>query len=136
TSKNWTKDEDNLLTQAVYLHGHPSPRWEAVAQVVGTRDFKQCLQRWKALDPAMRRGRFTAAEDEALDHAHEQFGDRWSEVAAVVVGRSDMQCRERYVNQQAEERQQAPWSQAHDEALANLVRQFGPQWSVIAASLP
>ncbi|KNE55912.1 hypothetical protein AMAG_01769 [Allomyces macrogynus ATCC 38327] len=90
----FTPAEDDLLHQAVHIHG--PDQWTAVAELLGKRDAKQCLQRWKAQDLAIRRGRFTRDEDAALRAAVTQCGEKWSDVARLVLGRTDMQCRERY----------------------------------------
>ncbi|KAI9173218.1 hypothetical protein H9P43_007349 [Blastocladiella emersonii ATCC 22665] len=143
--KPWTRDEDHLLLQSVGIYG--TTLWAYVAQDVGTRDPKQCLQRWKAIDPSTRRGRWSAAEEAALAYAHATFGDKWAEVARHVPGRTDMQCRERAVGRRHLEEAVAArggeaaggaagdWTPDEDRRLLALVREHGPQWSVIANAL-
>jgi hypothetical protein len=96
--KKWTKTEDRLLAQVVRSLG---PRnWQQVAHMVGDRTGSQCLQRWtKALDPAIRRTRWTEEEDDVLRNAVEVYGHgNWTKVQKHIPGRTDMQCRERWVN--------------------------------------
>lgn len=98
TKKKWTKSEDRVLTQAVKQLG---PRnWQQVAHMLGDRTGGQCLQRWtKALDPAIRRSRWSTEEDEVLKNAVEVYGlGNWTKVQQHIPGRTDMQCRERWVN--------------------------------------
>ncbi|GMH76416.1 hypothetical protein TrLO_g6510, partial [Triparma laevis f. longispina] len=46
----WTKEEDNLLRQAVAKCKESN--WKDIAAMVGTRNHMQCLQRWmKVLTP-------------------------------------------------------------------------------------
>ena len=46
----WTKEEDNLLKQAVAKCKESN--WKDIAAMVGTRNHMQCLQRWmKVLTP-------------------------------------------------------------------------------------
>lgn len=46
----------------------------------------------------IRKGRWAAEEDEALRSAVESCGMTWKIVAQRVKGRTDAQCRERWVN--------------------------------------
>jgi hypothetical protein len=128
----WGSQEDDLLRQAVDALGHSS--WVEVAEIVSTRDSKQCLQRWKAIDPSIRRGRFTADEDDSLLEAHKCFGEKWCDVAKCVIGRSDMQCRERYFNhfKHNDPSHLSPLSEQEIEVLKRLVNQHGPSWSFIS----
>jgi hypothetical protein len=51
------------------------------------------------LDPAIRRTRWTEEEDDVLRNAVEVYGHgNWTKVQKHIPGRTDMQCRERWVN--------------------------------------
>jgi hypothetical protein len=94
----WTKSEDRLLARVVKQLG---PRnWQQVAHILGDRTGSQCLQRWtKALDPAIKRSRWAQEEDDVLKNAVEVYGlGNWTKVQKHIPGRTDMQCRERWVN--------------------------------------
>lgn len=70
----------------------------AVARLVG-RHSNQCINRWtKSLRPGMKKGKWSAEEDDALKAAVESCGMVWKLVAPRVKGRTDAQCRERWVN--------------------------------------
>lgn len=69
-----------------------------VAYHVG-RHSNQCINRWsKSLRPAIVRGKWTLAEDALLLAAVTACGPSWKHVEARVKGRTDAQCRERWVN--------------------------------------
>jgi myb proto-oncogene protein len=62
TRKDWTKEEDKLLREAVAVYGESS--WQLVAEYVGERTGQQCLFRWtKSIDPRLKKGRWSAKED-------------------------------------------------------------------------
>ncbi len=90
----WTKLEDEKLTEATIKYRESN--WKAISKEVGTKDYTQCLQRWKrALKPNLRKGRWTIGED-ALLVALISWGHlSWVEMAKRIVGRSSKQVRRR-----------------------------------------
>ncbi|KAK7249173.1 hypothetical protein SO694_00045252 [Aureococcus anophagefferens] len=70
-------------------------KWSAVAELIGTRNAKQCRERWHyQLNPEIKKGRWTAEEDaliSALPHGE------WARVrVAPLPGRTDMAIKNRY----------------------------------------
>ncbi|KAM3588954.1 hypothetical protein VKS41_001382 [Umbelopsis sp. WA50703] len=134
--KKWTKSEDRLLTQAVKQLG--SRNWQQVAYMLGDRTGSQCLQRWtKALDPAIRRSRWSAEEDEVLKNAVEVYGlGNWTKVQQHIPGRTDMQCRERWVNILDPALDHSKLNAEELEKLKDLVKEQGPKWSILVQHFP
>ncbi|KAJ3068112.1 Myb-like DNA-binding domain protein, partial [Quaeritorhiza haematococci] len=93
---NWTVKEDMHLKVAVEKLG--AGNWKYVAKAVPGRTAKQCRARWTlCVNPDIRRGVWTAAEDEALVAAVQQYGEgKWIEIADTIQGRTGLQCRERW----------------------------------------
>jgi hypothetical protein len=94
----WTIFEDLRLLVAVARFGAKDWRW--IASFLGAgRSPSQCNQRWcRALDPAISHRRWEDEEDRKLLRAVEVLGKTsWCQVAKIVSGRTDLQCRYRYL---------------------------------------
>nr|CAG8440457.1 11407_t:CDS:2 [Entrophospora candida] len=102
----WTPEEDSLLKEAVgeYLNlldsdGHPQPiPWNKIAQRIPHRTGIQCQARWsEALDPSVRKGKWSPDEDEILKDGVRRYGRCWIRIAELIDGRTQRQCRTRWV---------------------------------------
>jgi hypothetical protein len=94
----WTDVEDVRLLVAVSRYG--AKDWRAIADFVGSgRTSSQCNQRWcRALDPAISHRPWNDADDTCLLRAVEVLGrSSWCQVAQILTGRTDLQCRYRYL---------------------------------------
>ena len=80
----WHADEDAILAELVAAHGKKA--WTLVAkQLGGGRNGKQCRERWhNHLDPDVKKGAWSVAEDEILRKNHHKFGNRWARIAEVT----------------------------------------------------
>jgi myb proto-oncogene protein len=99
----WTEEEDIKLKDAVQMHG--SNNWGAIATLVLGRTKKNCWERWhNSLNPSItlpagRRGSWTVLEDNKLKDAVQAHGGKnWGAIAALVPGRTQSQCRNRWHN--------------------------------------
>lgn len=80
----WHAGEDARLAELVSEHGKKS--WTLVAKHLGGgRNGKQCRERWhNHLDPDVKKGMWSVAEDEILRENHHKFGNRWARIAEVT----------------------------------------------------
>jgi hypothetical protein len=94
----WTGAEDLRLLVAVARFG--ARDWRTIALFVGAgRSRSQCNQRWcRAIDPSISRRSWSDRDDERLLKAVAQLGtSSWCRIAKSVGGRTDLQCRYRYI---------------------------------------
>ncbi|KAF9396680.1 Myb-like DNA-binding domain protein [Mortierella sp. AD011] len=130
----WTPEENSILTEAVRLFGEQN--WQRISNCVETRSPAQCIHHWtKSLNPVIRRGRWLEEEDGALRAAIEVYGTtRWVKIQQHILGRTDVQCRERYMNVLSPDVKSGPWTVAESEKLKELVETHGDKkWALIAS---
>uniref|UniRef100_A0A1I8EGF0 Myb-like DNA-binding domain-containing protein n=1 Tax=Wuchereria bancrofti TaxID=6293 RepID=A0A1I8EGF0_WUCBA len=138
--RSWTKEEDaQLMTLAHCMQVNGKMNWEKIAHFMEERSRQQCTIRYRrALDTDIKFGRWDASEDVLLTCSVSRFGTKdWIKVASCVPGRSDSQCRDRWVNVLDKSIKAEPWSVDEDEKLLEGVKIFGKgEWSRISTMLP
>ncbi|KAK3002125.1 hypothetical protein RJ639_022217 [Escallonia herrerae] len=90
----WTAEEDEKLMKYIQAHGEGSWRSlskNAVMVFEGLlRCGKSCRLRWiNYLKGDLKRGNFTAEEEETIVNLHTSLGNRWSVIASHLPGRTD-----------------------------------------------
>ncbi|KAI5188719.1 transcriptional activator Myb [Nematocida sp. AWRm77] len=84
----WTRDEDEKLKVLVKAFG--PKRWTYIAKKLGGRVGKQCRERWhNHLDPNIIKTPFTSEEDQLILTLHSRYGNKWSDIAKHLPGRTD-----------------------------------------------
>ncbi|KAM0679596.1 Myb- protein B [Glugoides intestinalis] len=84
----WSREEDEKLRKLVEKY---SPKnWSYLAKIMGTRQGKQCRERWhNHLNPEIKKTPFTREEDRMIVQLHMKYGNKWSEIAKHLPGRTD-----------------------------------------------
>lgn len=85
----WSLQEDNKLIKYMLTNGEGC--WSDLARNAGLqRCGKSCRLRWiNYLRPDLKRGAFSPQEEELIIHLHSLLGNRWSQIAARLPGRTD-----------------------------------------------
>ncbi|KAL6034282.1 hypothetical protein STEG23_015024, partial [Scotinomys teguina] len=138
--KEWTEEEDHMLTQLVQEMrvGNHIPYRKIVYFMEG-RDSMQLIYRWtKSLDPSLKRGSWAPEEDAKLLQAVAKYGAQdWFKIREEVPGRSDAQCRDRYIRRLHFSLKKGRWSAKEEEQLTQLIDKYGVgHWARIASELP
>ncbi|XP_051210116.1 myb-related protein Hv33 [Lolium perenne] len=85
----WSPEEDEKLYNHIIRHGVGC--WSSVPRLAGLhRCGKSCRLRWiNYLRPDLKRGSFSAQEEDHIVALHEILGNRWSQIASHLPGRTD-----------------------------------------------
>ncbi|KAF4359389.1 hypothetical protein F8388_009800 [Cannabis sativa] len=85
----WSPEEDEKLLNYITKHGHGC--WSSVPKLAGLqRCGKSCRLRWiNYLRPDLKRGPFSQQEENLIIELHAVLGNRWSQIAAQLPGRTD-----------------------------------------------
>ncbi|XP_057736733.1 transcription factor MYB61-like [Arachis stenosperma] len=85
----WSPEEDEKLLNYITNHGHGC--WSSVPKLAGLqRCGKSCRLRWiNYLRPDLKRGAFSQEEEDLIIELHAVLGNRWSQIAARLPGRTD-----------------------------------------------
>ncbi|KAF2318001.1 hypothetical protein GH714_041328 [Hevea brasiliensis] len=85
----WTADEDHKLV--AYIQEHGEGGWRTLPQKAGLqRCGKSCRLRWaNYLRPDIKRGEFSAEEEQKIIELHASLGNRWSAIARHLPKRTD-----------------------------------------------
>ena len=96
----------------------------------------QCQTRYvRSVDPGIKRGPWSPEEDDRLRKAVAAFKNSWIDVAGVLSGRTNDQCRERWGEISADRGWKGDWSPEEDQMLLDLAKQLGNKWKAIGARI-
>lgn len=85
----WSPEEDDKLVNHIAKYGHGC--WSSVPKLAGLeRCGKSCRLRWiNYLRPDLKRGAFSQEEEDLIIHLHSMMGNKWSQIASQLPGRTD-----------------------------------------------
>ncbi|KAJ1548059.1 hypothetical protein HK096_006106 [Nowakowskiella sp. JEL0078] len=132
----WKKEEDMVLlktyqdcmkelkdTDREGLEDYCFP-WNVVAEKIPGRTQVQCIARYQeALDPRVKKGRWSDDEDDILRTGFEKYGCCWVKIANLISGRTQRQCRTRWLQLHQKKRGHIRSSQElkYDEECESVV---------------
>ncbi|KAF8704007.1 hypothetical protein HU200_031490 [Digitaria exilis] len=85
----WSPEEDEKLRDYILRYGHGC--WSALPGKAGLqRNGKSCRLRWiNYLRPGLKHGTFSLEEEETVMSLHAKMGNKWSQIARHLPGRTD-----------------------------------------------
>lgn len=103
TRHTWSVEEDDALVGIVQVRG---PRnWNIIAKALNSalygsmpiRQGKQCRERWfNHLSPSLKKASWRASEDVYILTTQLELGNRWSEIAKGLEGRTENSVKNRW----------------------------------------
>lgn len=109
-----------------------------VARVVSPdATAQQCQNRYqRSLDPTLKRGPWSPAEDAKLHLAVSAYGNSWVDVAAMMEGRSNEQCRDRWNERLDPKINRDTWKEEEDGLLMDAVKELGEgKWKAVSEKM-
>ncbi|XAR56028.1 hypothetical protein NMG60_11036309 [Bertholletia excelsa] len=92
---SWSQEEDDILREQIRIHG--TENWAIIASKFKDKTTRQCRRRWYSyLNSEFKKGGWSPEEDMLLCEAQKIFGNRWTEIAKVVAGRTDNAVKNRF----------------------------------------
>ena len=95
-SKNWTKDEDKILTKLAFLLNQKS--WIQIAKEFPNITAAQCRARCKRIRPSIIKGTWSKEEDDLILFLEQKNGKNWALISKFMTTRNGKQIRDRFLN--------------------------------------
>ncbi|CAM0906867.1 unnamed protein product [Alopecurus aequalis] len=92
---SWSAEEDDVLRAQIAHHGIEN--WTVIATQFKDKTARQCRRRWfNYLNTECKKGGWSREEDMLLCEAQKLLGNKWTEIAKVVSGRTDNAVKNRF----------------------------------------
>ena len=118
--KRFTEEEDNKLRDLVQKYGEN--QWLMISSRMGTRNSRQCKDRWlQYLSPKSNLTPWTPEEEELLLKLSEQYKGKWLEITKMFPGRSYNQVKNKWKT--LERRKKAAEINSYNIPLKSLLMQ-------------
>lgn len=135
-SENWTKEEDDILRDAVSKSGDND--WKTISSALPHRTEFECYDRWhNTINAVQVKGSWSPEEDALVLKLVKQYGPKkWSQIAKHLHGRIGKQCRERWLNHLNPVVTKGEWTEEEDRAILVSHQANGNKWATLANQLP
>lgn len=131
---NWTKEQDKLLIQAASITRNK--KWLLASKLIKDKTPFQCHQRFKLLNPNLKKGKWSAEEDAKLIQLVATFGKSWNIISKLFKTRSNKQIMNRYEEYLNDSVELKDFSQAEDSLIFQYFPKFGKNWNLYREILP
>lgn len=85
--RRWSQEEDKKLTDIIGRHG--ACNWSHIGELHGTRDGKQCRERWMYhIGPNINKSPLSNEEIALVMKMQARYGNKWSNISAMMPGRT------------------------------------------------
>lgn len=132
-AKKWTDDEDKLLL--AIGEKFKFRNWKQIAKAFINRNGPQCYERYRIIKPEIKKGPWTAEEDQTLLNLIKIHGNKWSIISKIIKTRTGKQIRERYYNCLDQKINNAKFTEEENNLINCLFSKYGSAWSLIAKNL-
>ena len=94
-NSSWNNEEDKILTMWVNVHGLNN--WTQCSRLLQNKSCKQLRERWmNVLDPNLKKGNWTVAEDYLLFRLYDKLGSGWTNLSKYFPGRTENSIKNRF----------------------------------------
>lgn len=98
----WRPEEDAALIRLVSANKNVD--WNLVAKRMINRNPRQCKERWfYYLCPEVNNGEWSKEEDKLLREKVSELGTKWQKIAKFFTGRTNTNCKNRWLAMKREE---------------------------------
>ncbi|KAI7906182.1 uncharacterized protein BX663DRAFT_411021, partial [Cokeromyces recurvatus] len=112
----WTEEESDRLERLVMRYGED--QMKLVAQLMGTRTKRQCLERWRWQMVNIKKGHFSEQEDKLILNAVKRYGENFAVICKVTgIQRTPRHVSQHYQNFLAPGLDRSPWTPEEEELV-------------------